>query len=60
VLAVEFLGPDTVVTCAAGGDTVAVRAPGRIELAEGKTTHLTWAVDAQHVFDSATGARLAR
>jgi sn-glycerol 3-phosphate transport system ATP-binding protein len=60
VLTVEYLGPDTIVTCAAGGDTVAVRTPGRIELAEGKTTHLTWAVAAQHVFDSATGARLAR
>jgi sn-glycerol 3-phosphate transport system ATP-binding protein len=60
VLAVEYLGPDTIVTCAAGAETVAVRAPGRIELTEGKTTHLSWAVSAQHVFDSATGARLAR
>jgi sn-glycerol 3-phosphate transport system ATP-binding protein len=60
VTAVEYLGPDTIVTCAAGSDTIAVRAPGRVELTEGKATHLTWAPAAQHVFDAATGARLAR
>jgi sn-glycerol 3-phosphate transport system ATP-binding protein len=60
VVAVEYLGPDTIVTCAAGAETVAVRAPGRVELAEGKVTHLTWAPAAQHVFDAASGARLAR
>jgi sn-glycerol 3-phosphate transport system ATP-binding protein len=60
VTAVEYLGPDTIVTCAAGSETIAVRAPGRVELAEGKATHLTWAPAAQHVFDAASGARLAR
>jgi sn-glycerol 3-phosphate transport system ATP-binding protein len=59
VMAVEYLGPDTIVTCAAGADTVAVRTPGRVELSEGKVTHLTWAVAAQHIFDAASGARLA-
>jgi sn-glycerol 3-phosphate transport system ATP-binding protein len=59
VTAVEYLGPDTIVTCAAGTDVVAVRTPGRVELAEGKATHLTWAASAQHVFDAASGARLA-
>ena len=59
VTAVEYLGPDTIVTCAVGAETVAVRAPGRVEVAEGKATHLTWAAGAQHVFDAATGARLA-
>jgi sn-glycerol 3-phosphate transport system ATP-binding protein len=60
VTAVEYLGPDTIVTCATATDTVAVRAPGRVELAEGKTAHLTWAVAAQHEFDAASGARLVR
>ncbi len=59
VTAVEYLGPDTIVTCAVGTDTMAVRAPGRLDLAEGKATHLTWAPAAQHVFDAASGARLA-
>jgi sn-glycerol 3-phosphate transport system ATP-binding protein len=59
VTTVEYLGPDTVVTCAVGADTVAARVPGRIALAEGKATNLTWAPAAQHIFDAATGARLA-
>jgi sn-glycerol 3-phosphate transport system ATP-binding protein len=57
VTAVEYLGPDTIVTCAAAADTIAVRAPGRVELAEGKLIHLTWSPAAQHVFDAASGAR---
>ena len=60
VTAVEYLGPDTIVTCAAGTETIAVRAPGRVELTEGKATHLSWAPAAQHVFDAASGTRLAR
>jgi hypothetical protein len=39
---------------------VAARVPGRLELVEGKATHLTWAPAAQHVFDAAGGTRLAR
>jgi hypothetical protein len=34
--------------------------PGRFECVEGKTTHLTWAPGAEHVFDAAGGGRLAR
>ena len=60
VMTVEYLGPDTVVTCALGADVVAARVPGRLELVEGKATHLTWAPAAQHVFDAAGGTRLAR
>jgi hypothetical protein len=60
VTSVEYLGPDTIVTCAAGAETIAVRAPGRVGLAEGKATHLAWAPGALHVFDAASGARLAR
>ena len=59
VMTVEYLGPDTVVTCALGADVVAARVPGRLELVEGKATHLTWAPAAQHVFDAVSGARLA-
>jgi len=60
VMTVEYLGPDTVVTCALGAEVVAARVPGRLELVEGKATHLTWAPAAQHVFDAAGGTRLAR
>jgi sn-glycerol 3-phosphate transport system ATP-binding protein len=59
VTAVEYLGADSIVTCAVGTESMAVRAPGRVELAEGKPVHLAWPSEAQHVFDAASGA-LAR
>ena len=59
VMSVEYLGADSIVTCAAGSETIAVRAPGRVELAEGKSTHLAWAPAAQHYFDVTTGRRIA-
>jgi sn-glycerol 3-phosphate transport system ATP-binding protein len=59
VASVEYLGADSIVTCAAGTETIAVRAPGRVELAEGKSTHLAWAAAAQHYFDATTGRRFA-
>jgi sn-glycerol 3-phosphate transport system ATP-binding protein len=59
VASVEYLGADSIVTCAAGTETIAVRAPGRVELAEGKSTHLAWAAAAQHYFDATTGRRIA-
>jgi sn-glycerol 3-phosphate transport system ATP-binding protein len=57
VSTVEYLGADSVVTCAVGTQSVAARAPGRVELAEGKPVYLAWAPGATHVFDAATGAR---
>jgi sn-glycerol 3-phosphate transport system ATP-binding protein len=53
---VEYLGADSILLCAAAGQTVAVRAPGRVELG-GRTVHLSWRKDTTHVFDAATGRR---
>jgi sn-glycerol 3-phosphate transport system ATP-binding protein len=58
VTGVEYLGADSIVTCAAGADTLAVRLAGRVELAEGKIVNLTWAPAAQHRFDRETGRRI--
>jgi sn-glycerol 3-phosphate transport system ATP-binding protein len=58
VTAVEYLGADSIVACAAGTESIAVRAPGRVDLAEGKPVHLAWPRDAQHVFDASAGKRL--
>jgi sn-glycerol 3-phosphate transport system ATP-binding protein len=58
VRSVEYLGADSIVTCAADGETIAVRAPGRVELAEGKNAHLAWPAEAQHFFDVDTGRRI--
>jgi sn-glycerol 3-phosphate transport system ATP-binding protein len=57
VTSVEYLGADSVVGCAAGAERLAVRAPGRVELAEGAAVTLAWKPEASHLFDATTGAR---
>jgi len=57
VTAVEYLGADSLLTCAVGTESLTVRAAGRVELAEGKPVHLAWSPEARHVFDEASGAR---
>jgi sn-glycerol 3-phosphate transport system ATP-binding protein len=59
VVAVEYLGADSIVTCAVGAESVAVRAPGRVTLAAGTPVRLAWHAEAVHVFDAAGGHRLA-
>jgi sn-glycerol 3-phosphate transport system ATP-binding protein len=54
---IEYLGADSIVTCAAGGESLAVRAPGRVGLEPGAEVCLRWPADALHVFDEATGRR---
>jgi sn-glycerol 3-phosphate transport system ATP-binding protein len=58
VVAVEYLGADSIVVCAAGDQPLAVRAPGRVELPVGAVATATWAPGAGHLFDAATGRRL--
>jgi sn-glycerol 3-phosphate transport system ATP-binding protein len=57
VAGVEYLGADSIVTCAAGSQTLAVRAPGRVELPAGAPVTLAWKPEATHLFDAATGQR---
>jgi len=57
VSAIEYLGADSIVSCTAGGQPLAVRAPRRVELPVGARIHLAWAKDAAHVFDASTGRR---
>ena len=58
VVAVEYLGADSIVTCAAGDSVVAARVSGRSGVAVGEIVQLAWPPDAKHLFDAATGARL--
>jgi sn-glycerol 3-phosphate transport system ATP-binding protein len=55
--AVEYLGADSIVTCLAGSESLAVRAPGRVDLEPGTDVRLRWPGGALHVFDEATGRR---
>jgi sn-glycerol 3-phosphate transport system ATP-binding protein len=58
VASVEYLGADSIVTCAAGPQTLAVRVAGRVELAEGKHARGAWPPAAQHLFAIETGRRI--
>jgi sn-glycerol 3-phosphate transport system ATP-binding protein len=58
VVAVEYLGADSLVSCRLGTATAAVRVPGRVALKPGDATWITWAAGAQHLFE-AGGARRA-
>jgi sn-glycerol 3-phosphate transport system ATP-binding protein len=53
----EYLGSDTIVTCAVGDETLRVRAPGRVPVAAGAEVRLAWPPDAMHVFAAGSGAR---
>jgi sn-glycerol 3-phosphate transport system ATP-binding protein len=58
VVAVEYLGADSIVTCVADGQTLAVRAPGNVELAVDTPVRLGWNPSSVHLFDAATGHRI--
>jgi sn-glycerol 3-phosphate transport system ATP-binding protein len=57
VRSVEYLGADSILTCEAGGQPLAVRAPGRVDEAAGATVHLAWRKEHAHVFDAQSGRR---
>jgi sn-glycerol 3-phosphate transport system ATP-binding protein len=57
VSAIEYLGADSIVSCTVSDQSLAVRAPRRVDLLVGTRIHLAWAKDAAHVFDASTGRR---
>ena len=57
VVAVEYLGADSLVVCAAAGERLTVRVTGRPPLAPGATVRVAWAPQEVHLFDAATGRR---
>ena len=57
VKTIEYLGADSILTCEAGGQTLAVRAPGRVERPAGAPVHLGWSKEHVHVFDEQSGRR---
>ena len=52
VVAVEYLGADSLVSCRLGTAAAAVRVPGSVALKPGDATWLTWAAGAQHLFET--------
>ena len=57
VAAVEYLGADSILTCAAGLEMLAVRCHGRFGASPGAFVSLGWAAEAVHVFDASSGRR---
>jgi len=57
VTTAEYLGADSILSCSAGGQSLAVRVPGRVPLAPGAPARLAWPKDACHVFDAHSGRR---
>ncbi|HUI99116.1 MAG TPA: ABC transporter ATP-binding protein [Usitatibacter sp.] len=55
----EYHGADTILTVAIGQESILVRAPGQLAHPPGAPVRLAWSADSMHVFDSATGVRVA-
>jgi sn-glycerol 3-phosphate transport system ATP-binding protein len=58
VVAAEYLGADTVLTCKLGQETLALRAPGQLPHGAGTAVRIAADPAALHLFDARTGARL--
>ncbi len=57
VQSAEFLGADTIVTCAYGGQTLAARVPGKAAFPTGAAVAVHWLPKNLHFFDAASGLR---
>jgi sn-glycerol 3-phosphate transport system ATP-binding protein len=55
----EYHGADTILTVRIGEETLFMRAPGQLAQAAGTPVRLAWKPESLHLFDSATGVRLA-
>ncbi len=53
----EFLGADTVVTCAYGNQSLTARVPGKAAYRAGDAVHAGWRPEHLHFFDAASGVR---
>jgi sn-glycerol 3-phosphate transport system ATP-binding protein len=58
VEAVEYLGADSLIACRVGAQAFVARVAGRVGLAAGDRTGVSWAPGAQQFFDAANGARV--
>jgi len=57
VQSAEYLGADTIVSCALGADSIAAKVPGRRELSPGSAVGLDWSAGDCHFFDAVNGMR---
>jgi sn-glycerol 3-phosphate transport system ATP-binding protein len=57
VESVEFLGADSLITCAIGSERITARVPGRLAADRGIGLPLSWRPEEAHLFDASDGRR---
>lgn len=57
LLLTDYLGADTIITARIGDQSLLVRVPGRVRIADGERAALSWAPEASHLFDVTSGRR---
>jgi len=57
VTSAEYHGADTILTVQVGEESLLVRRPGRVLLAQGAAVRVGWEPEEMHVFDAASGMR---
>jgi sn-glycerol 3-phosphate transport system ATP-binding protein len=57
LLLTDYLGADTIITARIGDQSLLVRVPGRVRIADGERAALSWAPEASHLFDAPSGRR---
>ncbi len=57
LLLTDYLGADTIITARIGDQSLLVRVPGRVRIADGERAALSWAPEASHLFDATSGRR---
>ena len=58
VVAIEYLGADTLVDTRVGGEPFIVRISGRSPVAIGENVSIAWDAGAAHWFDAPSGRRI--
>jgi sn-glycerol 3-phosphate transport system ATP-binding protein len=53
----DYLGADTIITARIGDQSLLVRVPGRMRIADGERVGLSWAPETSHLFDATSGRR---
>jgi sn-glycerol 3-phosphate transport system ATP-binding protein len=54
----EYHGADSILTTRVGGESLLLRAPGKLGLGAGAAVRIGWAPEAVHLFDSGSGQRV--
>jgi sn-glycerol 3-phosphate transport system ATP-binding protein len=57
VVAVEYLGADTLIETRLGEASFTIRAPGKRDVAQGQSIHIEWSRADAHSFDAKTQSR---